>query len=180
MPAHSIETGNHLTTPRINRLLRPLRNKCANLSSFSSQVHINLPGRPSSTTISAWDTDSSPLIIEGLAGFSKKSKSDRGLILANYELKRRIRAVCDAFRNVVYGAFGTPCTERIPSLADLCSSVMGNNILVTNVDVSGTDSEADSVDEDDLIAVADEIYESIPSHYRRYTPVLSPAAAILN
>lgn len=169
MPANSIETGSHLTVSRINRLLRPLRNKCANLNNLSGQVHINPPRRPSSTSISTWDTESPPLTTDGSTGFDKKYKSDRGIILADYELKRRIRAVCDAFRNVVYGAFGTPYTERIPSLADMCSSVIGNNVPVTTTDLLGTDSEAESVDEDDIIAVADEIYESIPSHFRRYS-----------
>ncbi|KAL4080199.1 hypothetical protein V8B97DRAFT_1864576 [Scleroderma yunnanense] len=179
----SIESGNHLTISRINRLLRPLRSKCTALNNLPGQVHINHPGRTTSTARStcSWDIDSLvPLTIEGVTGSRKNAKSDRSSILADYELKRRIRAVSDAFRNVVYGTFGTPCTERIPSLAGLCSSVIGNNIPVTDVDLSGTDSEADLLDEDDITTFADEIYESIPSHHRRFAVVSHALSLILN
>lgn len=167
MASRSLESGSHLTTTRINRVLRPLRNKCVSLSALQQHSSNAFSRATSSKQPSNWDPDGVPplTILPSSAG-SRKLTLDRGFT-DEFELSRRIHAVCDAFRNVAHVAYGNPCTKQIPSLAAICALVTGENIPIVGANVSEDDSSEESADEEDKMKVVDDIYDSIPSHYRR-------------
>ena len=160
-----LASGLHLTTSRVNRLLRPLRNKCNSLASFPKSAttsRVTYSKQPSK-----WDPDSRPpLIVLCSSAGSRKSTLD-GRSAEEFELSRRINAVCDAFKNITHVAYGQPCAQRIPSLAAMCTLAIGRNMPATGLDSTLVDSGEDSTDEDDLLDM-DAIYETVPPHYRRY------------
>jgi len=156
-----LTSGAHLTTSRVNRLLRPLRNKCSSLAA--------LPKTASRATYSKqpsnWDPDSRPpLTVLCPPAATKKLTLDRRSA-DEFELSRRIYAVCDAFKNIAHVAYGRPCSQRIPSLAAMCTLVIGGNMPAENSD--SIDSSDDSTDEHDPLDV-DGIYEAVPPHHRGY------------
>lgn len=160
------ESSAHLTTSRVNRLLRPLRNKCNTLAAFPRSA---MASRVTySKQSSNWDPDSRPLTVLYPSAGTKKLTVD-GRSADEFELSRRIHAVCNAFKNVAHVAYGQPCTERIPSLAEMCSLVVGENMPAANSDSTLVDSGEDSTNQN-LILDVDGIYEAVPPHCRRYSP----------
>lgn len=157
-------SGAHLTTSRINRLLRPLRNKCNTLAALPKAATAS---RVTYSKQSNWDPDSRPplTLLCPSAGTKKLTLESRSA--DEFELSRRIHAVCDAFKNVAQVAYGQPCTERIPSLAAMCTLVVGENMVAANSDSTLVGSGENSTDESDVLDT-DSIYEAVPPHYRRY------------
>lgn len=155
-----IESGAHLTTSRVNRLLRPLRNKCNALAALPKAAKTSCVTY--SKQLSNWDPDSRPpLTILRFSAGAKKLTLDRRSA-DEFELSRRIHAVCDAFKNIATVTFRQPCGERIPSLAAMCTQVIGENMPAAN---TLADLDRDSTDN---ILDVDGIYEAVPPHYRRY------------
>src|ERR1700691_1315290 len=122
-------SSDSLTTTRINRLLRPLRNKCNTLASVAKLSALT-PTTYSSSQ--AWSShDSPPLTIlqpPGNVGIRIHLDDD---YMRTVELARRIYPVRDCFRNVVQVTFGTAGTNGsrgIPSLGEMCSMVIGATI----------------------------------------------------
>ncbi|KAI6121356.1 hypothetical protein F5141DRAFT_512470 [Pisolithus sp. B1] len=174
MPASCIEHGSQLSVPRIARLTRPLRTKCTALATYIQSTC------KSSETSATWGRSSASLsAITRSARMGKKSQLEHGVV-ADHELTRHINAVSDAFRNIVVATFGTPCSERIISLAAICGSIAGGNIPVTISDFPGNVSLDDSVDEDIIRTFAEEIYESVPPHYRRFLVVSHVLSIIIH
>lgn len=101
------------------------------------------------------------------------------------ELARRIFAVRDCFKNIIqvsFNAGGKSSIRRdrqsIPSLAEFCSMVIGSTIQdeFDTFSAKGRD-DSDFMGEDEVLDIANEIYEAVPTHYRRCVistiPVLS-------
>jgi len=160
-------SGNHLTTSRINRLLRPLRNKCLSLSKYLT-VARNSASRGTSLPHSQnWLPESPP----PLAILRPPPSATRGKLCLDkgfaedLELARLLYAVCDAFRNLLQVTHGAVPGEPIPSLAAMCCFVVGNNVPLST-DGPHEDQE-EAVCEDELMRVVDEIYDAIPTYYRR-------------
>ncbi|KIK81245.1 hypothetical protein PAXRUDRAFT_832985 [Paxillus rubicundulus Ve08.2h10] len=182
MSPGTIESGTHLTTSRINRLLRPLRNKCISLATLSNSAATAVSRATHSKQLSNRDADGVPSLTGGLhtsAGpIGKRLILDRSPA-DDFELSRRIQAVCDAFRNIAHVAYGIPCTERIPSLAAMCSLVIGKNIPIAISDGSKINFGDVGTHEDDVMEVVGSIYDSIPPHYRRFSIVSHALSVIL-
>ena len=167
MSACSAPDGNHLTTSRINRLLRPLRNKCLSLSKFLTAARQSDSRRTSLPHNQNWSPESPP----PLALLRQPPSATRGRLCLDkgfaedLELARLIYAVCDAFRNLLQVTHGAVPGEPIPSLAAMCCFVVGDNVPL------GTDgtheSQEEPVGEDELMKVVDGIYDAIPTYYRR-------------
>jgi hypothetical protein len=155
--------GAHLTTSRVNRLLRPLRNKCNSLTALPKGVTASRATY--SKQSSSLEPDNRPplTVLCTLTGTKKLMLNSRSA--DEFELSRRIHAVCDAFKNIAHVVYGQPCSQRIPSLAAMCTLVIGGNMPAENFD--NVDSGEDSTDENDLLDV-DGIYEAVPPHYRGY------------
>ena len=158
-----LTSGAHLTTSRVNRLLRPLRNKCNSLAALPMAVAASRATY--SKQSSNWDPDSRPplTVLCTLAGTKKLTLDSRSA--EEFELSRRIHAVCDTFKNIALVAYGKPCSQRIPSLAAMCTLVIGGSMSAENFDA--IHSGQDSTDANDLLDV-DAIYEAVPPHYRGY------------
>ncbi|KIJ67593.1 hypothetical protein HYDPIDRAFT_166133 [Hydnomerulius pinastri MD-312] len=178
MSPSSIESGTHLTTSRINRLLRPLRNKCVSLCALPQSSSTAVSRATHSKQSLNWDPDGiPPLTVTRPSAGAQKLTLNRSSV-DEFELSRRIHAVCDAFRNVAHVAYGNPCTERIPSLAAICTLVIGQNIPIGH-DGSQSGSDEESADDDDIMKIVDDIYDAIPSHYRRFSIVSHALSMIL-
>lgn len=164
--------GAHLTTSRVNRLLRPLRNKCNSLAALPKTATAS---RVTHSKQHNWDPDSRPplAILHPSAGTKKLTLDNRSA--DEFELSRRIHAVCDAFKNIAYVAYGQSCTERIPSLAAMCTLVVGENMPAAHSDSTLVNSGQSSTDENDILDV-DGIYEAVPQHYRGYLSRPPPSA----
>ncbi|KAF9222612.1 hypothetical protein BS17DRAFT_783135 [Gyrodon lividus] len=178
-PSTIIESGTHLTTSRINRLMRPLRNKCTALATLPNSATTAVSRVTYSKQSSNWDLDGTPplTVLRSSAG-AKKLTLDRSSA-DDFELSRRIKAVCDAFRNIAHIAYGISCTQRIPSLAAMCTLVIGQNIPITSSDGSTNSPDQVPTHEDDIMEVVDGIYDSIPPHYRRFSVVSHALSMIL-
>lgn len=159
-------SGSHLTTSRINRLLRPLRNKCLTLSKLLSTARHSASRSTYLLHSQDWPLDSPP----PLALLPQPSSSGRLYFdrAEDLELSRLIYAVCGAFRCLLQVTHGTVPGESVPSLAAMCCFVVGEN-----VPLSGTrtrdDQEEETVDEDELMKTVEEIYDTIPTYYRRHS-----------
>ncbi|KAF8557982.1 hypothetical protein OG21DRAFT_79678 [Imleria badia] len=169
-------SGVHLTTSRVNRLLRPLRNKCNTLAALPKSATASRVTY--SKQSSNWDPDTRPplIVLCPPAGIKKLTLDRRSADV--FELSRQIHAVCDAFKNIAHVAYGQPCKQRIPSLAAMCTLVIGGNMPATNSDSTSVDSGEDSTDENELLDV-DGIYEAVPQHYRRFLIVSHALSMIL-
>ncbi|KAI6032793.1 hypothetical protein F5J12DRAFT_185108 [Pisolithus orientalis] len=174
MPASSVENHSQPTISRISRLMRPLRSKCTALATYMKST-----GKSSGTSATR-GRSSVPLLASARAtGIHRKSALEHSS-MTDHELTRHIYAVSGAFRNIVIAIFGTPCSERIISLAAICGSIVGGSIPVTASDFSGSASLDDPVDEDIIRAFTEEIYESVPSHYRRFSVVSHALSIVLH
>lgn len=93
------------------------------------------------------------------------------------ELSRKIYAIRDCFQNLVHVSFGTAAKsyscgsgDEIASLGAICSMIIGSTIQAeydSSVTANSGEDE-DHIKEEELVELANEIYEAIPPHYRRY------------
>ncbi|KAG8213759.1 hypothetical protein J3R82DRAFT_10468 [Butyriboletus roseoflavus] len=127
---------------------------------------------------SSWDPDGRPPLTVLCPSVGTKKLGIDSHSADEFELSRRIHAVCDAFKNIVHGAYSQPCTERIPSLAAMCSLVVGENMPAANSDSTLIDSGEDSTNQNDLLDV-DGVYEAVPPHCRRFLIVSHALSMIL-
>lgn len=95
--------------------------------------------------------------------------------MQSMEVARRIYAVRDCFRNIIQVSFGAGSKssavrnqQSIPSLAEFCSMVIGSTIQ-DEFDAFSAKARDDSdfMGEDEVLDVANGIYEAVPTHYRR-------------
>lgn len=114
-----------------------------------------------------WPLDSPP----PLALLPQPPSATRGRLyfdnVEDLELSRLIYAVCDAFRCLLQVTHGTVPGESIPSLAAMCCFVVGENIPFSG---TGTrDGQEETVDEDEVMKTVEDIYDTIPTYYRRHS-----------
>jgi hypothetical protein len=158
-----------LSVSKINRLLRPLRNKCAILASATS--------RPSSSSVAPITYGSSSLpLLEARAPPPLDVLHNPKLVISHAHqesrsldsLARQIYAVTNAYRNVVQAALPRELDGNrrgLLALTDICAATVGQSIrgevgqyLVT---LEGEPDEAQET------ALVDELYESVPARFRR-------------
>jgi len=165
--------GVELSVSRINRLLRPLRNKCAILASTIS--------RPSGSAVSiTYGCNSFPLL-DARAPPPLDVLRDPKVIISHAHqesrsmdaLARRIYAVTNVYQNVVQTVLprGQDGERRnVLALTDICAALIGNNIRREVARCLDTDEEAR--DEIKETALVDELYECVPTRFRRCVGVL--------
>lgn len=182
-------TGEHLTTSRISRLLRPLRAKCHKLASYPSE-ELSQPSKGivvvtygSSSRQSSADPSlkqgSPPLSVipppEKLSALSKLDRSSR----ENLDLSRRIYDIRDAFRNILQIALQAASTsrkssaspthrypgDRMRSLAAMCAARVGTH--VEDQVMLAAEEEDDGLDDDEELKVIDSLYEAVYPQYRK-------------
>lgn len=156
--------------PRINRLLRPLRNKCAIMASSTTSSQ---PSSAAPVTITYESTSSNLSRVPPSLDILRDPK----LLISRAHLEsrsldaaaRQIYAVTDAYRNVVQAALtsdldGSCC--GVLSLADMCAATVGRNLQSeVGKGLAALDGEIDEALE---MTLSSERYESVPMHYRRY------------
>ena len=160
-----------LSVSRINRLLRPLRNKCAILASATS--------RPSGSAVPITYGSNSTLPLEIRAPpppldvlhdpklvISRAHQESRSLDT----LARQIYAITNTYRNVVQAALsGSVNGSRrdVLALTDICAASIGRHIKEEVAECLAT--LEGELDEDDAkeTALVDELYESVPARFRR-------------
>ncbi len=159
-----------LSVSRINRLLRPLRNKCAILASATS--------RPSGSAAPITYGSSSSLSLEIRAPPPLDVLHDPKLVISRAHqesrsldtLARQIYAVTNAYRNVVQAALsgGLDGSRRdVLALTDICAASIGRNTRGEVARYLDTfEGEPDEVDAEET-ALVDELYESVPARFRR-------------
>lgn len=168
--------ANNLATSRINRLLRPLRNKCASLASLPSSSAYAVPSTYSSKDATWSINDPPPLVmLQPPGGAGVRIHLDEHY-MKSLELSRRLYAVRDCFRNLVLTTFGTSARSSrrtgangVASLAAMCSMVIGEAIqaeCTTNTAAKELDDE-ERMDDEEIMEMTNEIYEAVPVHYRR-------------
>ncbi|KAH9059006.1 hypothetical protein EDB87DRAFT_1810469 [Lactarius vividus] len=168
--------------PRINRLLRPLRNKCTILASCTAS------GQSSSAT---------PATVTYGSTSSKLSRAppsldilrDPKLVISHAYLEsksldalaRQIYAVTCAYRNVVQAALtnsldGSYC--GMLSLADMCAATVGRTLQAEVV--QGLAALGEETDEAVEMTLSGELYESVPMHCRRWTLVAHATSLVID
>ena len=177
-PTPSVRSMSELTTSRINRQFRTLRNKCSALNSFTPA-----PSRPKVSVTygrssrghayqSHEDDETPPLaILQSLDKLGSRLHLDRAIV-ENMQLSKRIYEVRDAFKNIVQAAFGATSEELhrlspVESLTSICARVIGEHVQsemdASLEDVPDVDGEEDSV----RSKAMDDIYESVPAQHRQ-------------
>lgn len=176
------DSGIHLNTSRISRLLRPLRTKCTSLAAnINDKPHGTVTITYASSSRSASrrtesEVDPLPLsLILPLGRLTSLSRSSRPS-LDDYQLSKGIYDIRDAYRNVVHVAFGASSSLRgdalpdiapqsaVRSLASICASVLGEHIE----DQACIDDEEEEAENEEVMEVLHELYEVVPAHFRRY------------
>ena len=160
-----------LSIPRINRLLRPLRNKCAILASCTTSSQPSSAATPVTITYGSTSLNLSraPPSLDILR--DPKSLISRAHLESKSldALARQIYAVTDAYRNVVQAALTSDLNgsyRGVLSLADMCAATVGRNLQAeVGKGLAALDGEIDEVLE---MSLSGELYESVPMHYRRY------------
>ncbi|THH20778.1 hypothetical protein EW146_g620 [Bondarzewia mesenterica] len=179
--------GSQLTVSKINRLLRPLRNKCTHLASLASSSSSSKPTLVTYASRAATvrvDDDAPPLanLLPPKVLLSRAHLDHHSL--ANLDLSGRIYAVVDAFKNVIKASFDSEREGReitIMTLTDLCAAVVGESIQdEVEQNLYHEEHEERDVDEDAEMAIVDECYESIPDRFRRWTLVSHALSIILD
>jgi hypothetical protein len=167
-----------LSTPHINRLLRPLRNKCTVLASSSPNPTQPQTYSNNRSYQTGWSSRYSPPLtpIQPPGNIGIRIHLDDDYIRAA-ELARRIYAIRDCFRNVVQVSFGVGVgvngsyrhALRIPSLAAMCAIVIGTTIQAEFDEIVAAKAANynDHLDSDEVMELAYGMYEAIPPHYRR-------------
>lgn len=167
-----------LPVSRVNRILRPLRNKCALLASTtSSSSRRSRAANPitysSNPPSSQWQADDHPplAILQTPQHLVSRVHLDRHS-LGNLDLSRKIYAVVDAFKNVLQASFGAERDEgekkAFLSLTDICAAVVGENVQAEVEWTAEDDDDEEDIEEDAERAIVDDIYEAVPSRFRRY------------
>ena len=166
----------NLTTTRINRLLRPLRNKCANiatLTSHSTSLHTAISTYLNKA--SGWsDQEAPPLaLLQPPNRFVARTRLDENTIKF-LDLSRAIYDVRDCFRNLTRAVLGIEGLGADysggVSLAAMCSRTIGQTIQAefdTEL-ASRVNKHENAMDEHEEMELAIEIYEAVPTHYRKY------------
>ncbi|KAH9025663.1 hypothetical protein EDB84DRAFT_1440339 [Lactarius hengduanensis] len=162
--------------PRINRLLRPLRNKCTILASCT-------PSGQSSSAVPATITYGSTS--------SKLSRAPPSLDILRDPtylesksldaLARQIYAVTGAYRNVVQAALTNDLDgsyRGVLSLADMCAATVGRNLQAEVV--QGLAALGEETDEAVEMTLSGELYESVPMHCRRWTLVAHATSLVVD
>ena len=166
-----------LSVSKINRLLRPLRNKCAILASATS--------RPSGSKVPITYGSISLPLQEARAPPPLDILHDPKLVISHAHqesrsldtLARQIYAVTNAYRNIIQAALpgGLVRSSRgLLALTDVCAAAVGWSIKQEVARCLAT--LEDGLDEAEETALVDEIYESIPVRYRRCVSCPSVAA----
>ena len=169
--------GAELSVARINRLLRPLRNKCAILrkslaSATSRPSGSGAPITYGSSTSPSLETRVPPsldVLRDPKLVISRAHQESRFLD----DLARQIYAVTNAYRNVVQTALRNDVSESCPevlSLTDICAASVGWNIQAEVARGLATLEESDEAEE---TALVDELYESVPARFRRCAASIS-------
>lgn len=168
--------GSNLTTTRINRLLRPLRNKCNSLAELPSSSAVRAPKATYSSTSKIWAaTDRPPLaMLQPTRPGGLRPIADD--CLHTLELARRIYAVRDCFKNIIQVSFSSGNKfgirrdqQSVPSLAEFCSMVIGSTIQDEFDEWSAKcRDDSDYLEDDEVLDMLNGIYEAVPTHYRRY------------
>ncbi|KAI0279909.1 hypothetical protein BGY98DRAFT_383693 [Russula aff. rugulosa BPL654] len=172
-----------LSVSRINRLLRPFRNKCAILASATS--------RPSGSTVPITYGSNSSLSLENRAPPPLDVLHDPKFVISRAHqesrsldtLARQIYAVTNTYRNVVQAALSgrVDGTRRdVLALTDICAALIGRNI---KGEVAGCLATLEGErDEDDAkeTALVDELYESVPARFRSWTLIAHATSEIVD
>ena len=159
-----------LSVSRINRLLRPLRNKCAILASATSHPSGSaaVPITYGSTSSLSLETRAPPpldVLHDPKLVISRAHQESRSLDT----LARQIYAVTNAYHNVVQAALsgGLDGNRRdVSALTDICAASIGRNMK--GEVARCVESLEGEPDEDDAkeTALVDELYESVPARFR--------------
>ena len=181
----SNESGSHLTTSRISRLLRPLRTKCKQFVEVA-----NLPAKPHGGAVATYATASRhpfptdelnsdfhsltllppPKTLGSLTRLERPARD-------HFRLSKAIYDVRDAYCNIVQVAFGTQAGSRtgtpefisrrgrVRGLASICASVIGEQI---EEEARGLREQQDEPNQDEDMELLNDIYDAVPMHYRRY------------
>lgn len=129
------------TYSQLDRVLRPLRNRCNALAAFSRRSLVSLDDLPPPLSILP------PPDTVGIRIHLDKQH------VKTLELSRRVYTVRDCFRNFLAKVLGNNNSpqrvpDRVITLADLCATIVGNRL----------DAESDN---------PAELFEAIPSQYPR-------------
>ncbi|KAF9071054.1 hypothetical protein BDP27DRAFT_1446544 [Rhodocollybia butyracea] len=158
-------------TTRINRFLRPLRNRCASLASF-----VVRPTMPSATYAS---TNVFTKSVPPLCIIPSPNSATR-LDSPSYELSQKIYAVCHVFKDIVEKTEEIRAQSegkrlpRIPSLSMLCSLAIG-----TYADPE-IEEDATRLEEEQSVHMVEALYDGIPALYRGWTLVSHAMTIILS
>lgn len=164
---------------RINRLLRPLRNRCISLASFATEGCLSSDYAKRSSKISlnhANDPDFPPLsFLQPPMDMGSRIHFDKHHI-ESLEMSRKLYAVRDCFQEIVSKTgrknIATTGTRRsVMSLAAICSVLVGEN-MPSEVDVN-----SDDVEDENLV---NDIYEAVPLQYRRFALLAHAINLVLN
>jgi hypothetical protein len=149
-----------LSTTRIHRLLRPLRVSCVELDKHALGG-CAASGRATYSRIHAWrPADKGPLALVRPPGAGGVRDAD---------VSKRIYAVHAALKNVLQAAGVESERRRRPRLAALCAAVVGAAIQ-EEVDLNLREGVVSAEDEEEM-AIIEEMYEYVPAAYRRSVPV---------
>ncbi|KAJ4468244.1 hypothetical protein J3R30DRAFT_3715175 [Lentinula aciculospora] len=172
-----VQTSDHdfLSTTRINRFLRPLRNKCSALVAFDAQT-VSLPTY--TNTYSSVKSFTQP-DIPPLCTLPPPESSTR-LAASSCERSWRIYAVSRAFKDIVEKTETLRVrsegenTARLPSLSTLCAFVIGEH---AEPDIEG---DVTRLEEEHSVDIVGTLYEGIPALYRGSTLVSHALHIILD
>jgi hypothetical protein len=163
----SYSAAAELSIARINRLLRPLRNKCAILASATSRPSTSVApityASSSSPSLEARVPPSLDVLRDPKCVVSRAHQESRSLDA----LARQIYAVTNAYRNVVQAAlpneFSASC-PKVLALTDICAASVGQDIQAEVVRGLAMLEEHDEAEE---TALVDKLYEFVPVRFRR-------------
>ena len=156
-----------LSIARINRLLRPLRNKCGILATATSRPSGSVApityGSSASPSLETRVPPSLDVLRDPKLVISRAHQESRSLDA----LARQIYAVTNAYRNVVQAALpndGSMSRPGVLALTDICAASVGRSIQAEVARCLATLEEPDEAEE---TALVDELYESVPGRFRR-------------
>ncbi|KAH9987021.1 hypothetical protein BJV74DRAFT_843203 [Russula compacta] len=175
-----------LSVSRINRLLRPLRNKCANLAAATS--------RPSGSAVPiTYGSSSSSSVLDIRAPPALEVLHDPKLVVSRVHqesrfsdsLARQIYAVTNAYRYVLQAALpggrdddGRRRRRDVMALTDICAASVGRNVRgEVALCLATLEGELDEAGE---TAVVDELYESVPARFRSWTLIAHATSEIVD
>ncbi|KAJ3713374.1 hypothetical protein C8R42DRAFT_780060 [Lentinula raphanica] len=167
------ESDSSLSTNRINRFLRPLRNKCSALASLDVRPGSNCTATYSTSKNFAQPT-TPPLYI------LLPPENCARLDAATTKLAERIYAVRNAFKDIVEKTEALRIqaegnyNARLPSMSTLCAFIIGQH---AEPDIA---VDVTRLEEERTVEVVEDLYEKIPASYRGSTLVSHALTLILN